>query len=83
MQERHHRPSAANRSKTHTGVSVKRVLKLFLLYLAMALALAGWIDYSSYDVLNPLWMALFSVVAAALVTAAHVYHGKGKPDENI
>jgi hypothetical protein len=49
----------------------------------MALAVAGWIDYSSYDVLNPLWMTLFAVVAAALVTAAHVYRGKGKPDENI
>lgn len=55
------------------GIRAKHLLKIFVLYLIIAGAVAGWIDYSSYGVFNPLWMALGALAVAVLATAVHGY----------
>jgi len=62
--------------KKNSSVSVKHVFKMFMLYLVIALALTGWINYSSYDVFNPLWMALAALAIAVLATVAHLFNGQ-------
>jgi hypothetical protein len=54
-----------------------------MLYLVIALALAGWIDYSSYDVFNPLWMALAALATAVLASAVHLYNGQRNRVDDI
>lgn len=83
MAKHHHTTSKRRQRKNNAGVSVKHVLKVFMLYLVIALALAGWIDYSSYDVFNPLWMALVALATAVLASAVHLYNGQRNRVDDI
>ena len=78
MEQPHHMRHGSKASKNHEGIPARRVFKLLLGYLVISLAVAGWINYSSYEVFNPLWTVLSAVVAAVLITAAHLYHGRRK-----
>ena len=68
--------SKQGQRKKSAGVSVTHVLKVFMVYLVVGLALAGWINYTSYEVFNPLLMALIALVLAVLATVVHVYKGQ-------
>jgi hypothetical protein len=76
MKKHHHTTSRSRQRKPSAGVSVTHVLKVFMLHLVSALALAGWINYTSYEVFNPLLMAFAAFAAAVLATAVHVYRGQ-------
>jgi membrane protein YdbS with pleckstrin-like domain len=80
MEQQHHTTHGAKSGNDYKGVTARRVLKLLLAYLTISLAVAAWIDYSSYEVLNPLWTVLAAVVAAVVVTVAHLYHGQRNGD---
>lgn len=82
MGRQHHRAHGVKSGNEHRGVSVRRVLKLLLAYLTISLAVAAWIDYSSYEALNPLWTVLAAVAAAVLITVAHLYHSQRDGDGN-
>jgi len=47
------------------------LLRVFFLYLLLMSAAAAWIDYTSYGVFNPLWMALLAFLAAVLASSLH------------
>ena len=82
--KKHNRTASKNgQRKKSTGMSVKHVFKVFMLYLTIALALAGWINYTSYDVFNPLWVALAALAVAVLATAVHVYNGQRNPVDDF
>ena len=83
MKKHNHTTSQKGRStsqkrqrKQSAGVSATHVLKVFIVYLIVGQALAGWINYTSYEVFNPLFMALAALALAVLATAVHVYKGQ-------
>ena len=68
--------SRQGQRKKSSGVSATHVLKVFIVYLIAGLALAGWINYTSYEVFNPFLMALIAFALAVLATVVHVYKGQ-------
>jgi len=54
----------------------RHLVKVFIVYLIVTAALAGWIDYSSYETFNPVWTAAAALVAAIILTLIHWYNGK-------
>lgn len=64
-------------------MSFKHVFKVFILYQAMAAAIAGWIYYSSYSVFDPLWVFLAAFVTAILASAIHWYTGRHNRVDDI
>ena len=76
MKKHNHTTSQKGQRKKSAGVSATHVLKVFIVYLIVGLALAGWINYTSYEVFNPLFMAFAALALAVLATAVHVYKGQ-------
>ena len=68
--------SKKGQRKKSADVSAAHVLKVFIVYLIVGLALAGWINYTSYEVFNPLLMALATLALSVVATAVHVYKGQ-------
>ncbi len=75
MVKHHHAAHDKEGQKHRLKVPVSHILKIFFLYLSISAAVAGWIDYSSDAIFNPLWMALIAVVTAVLVTIVHWHTG--------
>lgn len=56
---------------------------MFLIYLTVAVAVVGWLEYSSYDVFNPLWMLLIALGTAIIATLVHGYTGRHNRIDDI
>lgn len=83
MKKHHHEKHETKPGQSRKGHPLKHLFKVFILYLAIAAAVAGWIDYSSYAVFNPLWMLLAALATAMLATAVHWYSGRHNRVDDI
>lgn len=83
MEAQHHKKHKTKQSQSKTGHPMKHLIKMFLIYLTVAVAIAGWLDYSSYDVFNPLWMLLIALGTAIIATLVHGYTGRHNRIDDI
>jgi len=83
MKKQHPAKHKTKPVQSSTGLPFKHLFKVFLLYLAVATAVAGWINYSSYAVFNPLWMLLAALATAILATAVHWYSNQHNRVDDI
>lgn len=76
MKSAHHKKQQIKQSQSKTGHPIKHLIKMFLIYLTVSVAVFGWLDYSSYDVFNPLLMLLIALGTAITATLFHWYTGR-------
>ena len=75
MKSHHHKKHKINQSQSKAGHPKRHLIRIFLIYLTVAVAVAGWLEYSSYDVFNPSWMLLIALGTAIIATLIHGYTG--------
>ena len=63
-------------NKTYKDGNIKHFFKIFFITLAVAIGIMGWIDYTSYEVFNPLWMGMIAFCLALLLTFIRWYSRK-------
>ncbi len=66
-----HRNASQHKSAHKKPSKTWHIAKVFLLYLIMAGAFVAWLEVSSYDDLNPIFLAIASLVTAILATFFH------------
>ena len=70
------RKQVKSNNKPHEDGHIKHFFKMFFITLAVAIGIMSWIDYSSYEVFNPLWMGVIAFFLALLLTFIRWYSRK-------
>ncbi len=74
---------ASSAAKPKQRVTGFHLIRVFLLYLTAAVAFAGWINLSSFDVFNPLLLMILAILLAVVATFFHWRFGQRNPVDDI